>query len=270
MNTARLGLMIPSSNSTMEPEFYRVLPYEITLHTQRIWLETVEYSSWMRMNEEVQWAARYLSTADVDVQLFGCTGASFAKGLGYDQKIVARMEQAVPSVRATTTSTAIVEALQTLGLKKVAFGTPYSKQVNSIGLHFLSVHGLEVTREAGLGYTANLEIGRLDSCTAYDLAMQIDNPEAQGVFLSCTNWSTMNQIDAIEQKLSKPVVTSNQASLWSCLRRLEHSHPITGYGVLLDHYLTQEADRHNDRAEVGIPETNVQGGDAACTVGVDE
>jgi maleate isomerase len=68
------------------------------------------------------------------------------------------------------------------------------------------------------------------------VAMQIENPEAEGIFLSCTNWLTMDQIERIEQKAGKPVITSNQASLWATLKLLAWDRPIRGYGVLLTRF----------------------------------
>ena len=65
----RIGVLLPSSNMVIEPEFYRAIPPGITVHSMRLFLTEVKYNAWMTMNQEIEKASEYLSTAEVDVIL---------------------------------------------------------------------------------------------------------------------------------------------------------------------------------------------------------
>ena len=228
----RIGLMIPSSNTVMEPEFYQMSPSGVTIHTARLMLVQVEYAAWMEMNQDIERAARYLATAEVDFIVFGCTGASFAKGMGYDKEILAQI-RGVTDIPAVTTSTAVLDAFERLGLGKICMATPYTTKSNQIAEEFFRGNGYEIVATSGLGILKNTDIGRLPSLTAYQLAKDVDTPKADGVFISCTNWRTIDILDKLEAELKKPVVSSTQVSMWSTLYRMGLCTPVEGYGSLL-------------------------------------
>jgi len=198
----------------------------------RLFLTEVKYNAWMTMNQEIEKGSEYLSTAEVDVILFACTGASFAKP-GYDREVIDRIRQAT-GVRCTTTSTAVLEAFRELKAKKISLATPYPKEVNSIAKIFFESNGIEVIAEKGLGIVSSAEIGRLSSAAAHQLAMEADRPEAEAILLSCTNLRTFDVLEKLENRLGKPVISSNQASLWSTLEILGAGLPIRGHGMLLE------------------------------------
>src|SRR5258705_9353755 len=103
---ARIGLLVPSSNSTVEPEFYRVLPAGVTLHTARLFLTQITPESILGMVKDLEQQSRLLASADVDVIVLGATAPSFLKGMGYDKELIAKI-QAASGKPATTTSTAL-------------------------------------------------------------------------------------------------------------------------------------------------------------------
>ena len=223
--------MVPSSNTTVEPEFYRALPEDVTLHTARLFLTRIAPDSIEKTAEELERAGRYLATADVDVIVLGATAPSFLKGIGYDRRLIERIVEAAGKP-ATTTSTAMLEALSALGVRRVALGSAYTDQVNAIAADFLQSNGFEVVALEGLGYEDNLQVGRLDVETAYESGCRVDCAEADAVLLACTNWQSMAIIDRLEKKLGKPVVTTTQASLWAALRFLGRGAEVSGYGRL--------------------------------------
>ena len=100
----RIGLLVPSSNTTVEPEFYRALPRDVTLHTARLYLTRITPEAILSMVAEMETQARLLASADVDVIVLGATAPSFLKGLGYDRELIAKIE-AITGRTATTTST---------------------------------------------------------------------------------------------------------------------------------------------------------------------
>jgi len=229
---ARIGLLVPSSNTTVEPEFYRALPRGVTLHTARLFLTRIAPESILRMVEDMETQAKLLASADVDVIVLGATAPSFLKGLGYDHELIQKLESATGR-KATTTSTALVQALQHFGAKRVVLGSAYDEKVNGIAKAFLEASGTEVLDMKGLALVDNLVVGRLASDTAYDLALKVNRSDADAIVLSCTNWQTMDAIERIERETGKPVITTTQASVWAALRMIGHTESISGYGRLL-------------------------------------
>jgi maleate cis-trans isomerase len=228
----RIGLLVPSSNTTVEPEFYRALPRGITLHTARLYLTRIAPEAILQMVQDMETQAKLLASADVDVIVLGATAPSLLKGLGYDRELIAKIEAATGR-RATTTSTALIEALRHVGARRVVLGSAYDEKVNGIAKTFLEASGMEVLATEGLALVDNLIVGRLSPDTAYDLAIKVNRPEADAIALSCTNWQTMDAIDRIERETGKPVVSTTQATIWAALRAIGHTEPIEGYGRLL-------------------------------------
>ena len=228
----RIGLMVPSSNTTVEPEFYRALPREVTLHTARLYLTRIAPESILQMVEDMERQAKLLASADVDVIVLGATAPSFLKGLGYDRELIGKIEAATERP-ATTTSTALIQALAHFGAKRVVLGSAYDDKVNGIAKAFLQASGVEVLGMQGLGLVDNLVVGRLAPDTAYEVALRVDRPEADAIVLACTNWRTMDAIERIERETGKPVISTSQASIWAALRAIGYSAGVSDYGRLL-------------------------------------
>ena len=127
---------------------------------------------------------------------------------------------------------AVTAALQTLAARKVVLISPYVEATNRLELNYMKEAGFEVLHELGLG----LPGGDAYIAVTPDQWLQIvvDNirPEAEGYFLSCTNTRTIEIVDTAEKRLGRPIVTSNQATLWACLRRMGHTQNIPGLGRL--------------------------------------
>ena len=230
--TGRIGLLAPSSNTTVETEFFRVLPDGVTLHTARLPITTVTPESIGKMADSLDVESKMLASADVDVIILGATAPSFLKGLGYDREVSKRIEE-VTGKPATTTSTALLEAFKALGITRIALGSAYSPTVNDICARFIEANGIKVVAKDGLNVIDNLEIGRLDVQTAYDLGTQVNCPEAQAVVLACTNWKSMAIIERLEQAIGKPVLSTTQVSIWGALKKIGYTGSIAGYGRLL-------------------------------------
>ena len=229
---SRIGLLVPSSNTTVEPEFYRALPRDVTLHCARLYLEQIATDSIASMVSDIETQSRSLASADVDVIVLGAAAPSFLKGLGYDREMAQKIE-AASGKRATTTSTALIEALKHLGVSRVVLGAAYDDKVNAIAKSFLEANGFNVLAAHGLGLVDNLVVGRLDASSAYDLACKIDRPDAEAIVLACTNWKTMDVIERLERELGKPVLSTTQVSIWAALRAIGRIEGVPGYGRLL-------------------------------------
>jgi maleate isomerase len=231
----RIGLLVPSSNSVQEPDFWRALPEGVTLHVGRMKLSNVEAASTLRVVQEIETESQKLADADVDVIVLAATAPSSRNGIGYDQELIRRIS-AASGKPATTASTALIEALRALAASQIVLGAPWTEAVNQTAATFIEANGFKVLAQEGLGLVRNLEIGLLDPQTAYEVGRRVDRPGADAVMLACGNWSTLGVIEPLERDLGKPVLTTNQVSLWHALKILG-SRPLCGFGVLLRAHL---------------------------------
>ncbi len=216
---ARIGLIVPSSNTAMEPELYRMAPPGVSVHTSRVPLVEVVPGELLEMERHALRAARELADAEVDIVLYGCTTGSLIGGPGFDRALEARIREATGRP-ALTTATAVVEALRALGLRRIAVATPYVEEVDEAERRYLEVQGFEVVEMRGMGIRRNAEIGRVTPYEVYRFARSVYREGAEGLFVSCTNLRTLEVVGLLERDLGVPVVTSNQASMWASLRRL--------------------------------------------------
>ncbi|MGD6934122.1 MAG: maleate cis-trans isomerase family protein [Candidatus Bathyarchaeia archaeon] len=217
----RLGVIIPSSNTTVEPEFCTALNgSDVTLHFDRIHLNNVNVKDLQDMEKETVLAAKLLADAAVDLIVFACTSGSLINGLGYDKAIAEKIAKTA-GCPAVTTSSAVVDALNMLDAKCIGLATPYIDEVVQKEIVFLKKSGFKIENHKSLGIEENLKIGKLTPNDAQELAKKTDSPLAQAIFISCTNFRTFEALPLLEAQLGKPVVSSNSATLWASLKMLQ-------------------------------------------------
>ncbi len=241
----RIGVLVPSTNTTCEADFQLAAPRDVTIHGQRLWLtnDAAAEAGMARMNAEMESGARYLATAKVDVIAYGCTTGSFYKGPGWDREMLARIEE-VAGVPAVATSPAVVAALRFFGAKKISVATPYPAWNNEKLRAYLEAPGFEVLNVEGEPWAARAGaqgINDQDPEAVVAFAARVCRPEADVLFCSCTAWRAMEAAEALEQRTGKPVVTSNQATIWAALRQVGICQPIHGFGTLLERLTAESA-----------------------------
>ena len=217
---ARIGLIYISSSTVMEPEFYAMAPEGVSVNTTRMHLPEVTVKSLRGImdGDEVERCTRELARAPIHSICFGGTSATFIEGIGWDKKVCDRMNGVSNGIPCTTTSTAMLEGLKAVGAKKVSFVTPYLDEVTERGRIFLEQNGFKVVSSDGLNIRDDHGIGAVTTQRTYDFALEKVKPEADAVFISCTNFRTIGAIAPLEEKLKIPVVSSIQASFWHCLK----------------------------------------------------
>jgi maleate cis-trans isomerase len=213
---ARIGMIIPSVNSMTEPQFNRFAPPGLTVHVARARVAGPWKRPLMDMAEEIATSARLLSDVAPDLIVFHCTDTSMTQGPQGEGRILDIVRQAT-GIEALATSRLVIEALQALGLRKLVLLSPYKS--NRAVIDYLHATGFNVVHDVALGLES-LEFANVTPAQWSELARKHDSPEADGVFLSCTNTTQMEAIADIERELGKLVVNSNQAVLWGCMRRL--------------------------------------------------
>jgi len=205
-------------------------PPGVSIHFSRVRLSEDTEEQILAMINYVPRAAEDLKHAGVDVVAFGCTAGSFIKGLGYDTTIIDIIERSC-KIQATTTSTAIIEAFKEMNIKKVSVVTPYEDWLNQKLMKFIEGNGFKVLKISGLGIIRN--IADVDPENIYRLAKEGHDPESCGVFISCTDFRAVGILDELEQDLKKPVISSNQATMWMMLKMAGFKTPIKGFGALM-------------------------------------
>lgn len=234
---ARLGLIVPASNTVCEPEMARLSPTGVNTYATRILFSpTVEDLKGMK--NRVQIAAQALSSENISHLIaFCCTVGSLIDGSLGESEIIAAIEQEA-HVQAITTATAVKAAFDALHVRRLALATPYTREINSHEKYALEQAGYEITSIAGYHDDVSPEmfknsmIGNLPAEAAFKLGVRVNNPDAEAIFISCTNFRTLDIIEKLESATGKPVISSNQATMWFALRSLGLKDRISGYGRL--------------------------------------
>jgi maleate cis-trans isomerase len=236
---AKLGVIVPSCNTVLEPEFYALLPTGVTAHFARVSFPpnaAEDARGVSNMLSELPQALANLADARLDAIAFGCTAGSFLDGTRGADGIVDMIARHTGAA-GTTTVTAVVDALTALGITKLTVVTPYMGWLAQRLEAFLSSSGLQVVSMRNLGQPdAHLDahiVADMSPQNTYRLVREADVSGADGVFISCTDYRTIEILDCLERDLGKPVVSSNQATFWKLLQLSGVKERMTGFGALL-------------------------------------
>ena len=218
---ARLGLIVPPTNTVNEAEWARLMPEGVTFHSHRMPLHTDAESGPGRaaLLADLEAVFALLGQCGADVIAYACTAGSMVTPAdALPGELTARTGRA-----AVTTAAAIVAALRALGVRRLAVATPYAQALNDHEAHFLADHGFEVLKLAGLGIGAGgpreyPRIARtpLEAVAAHARGAMV--PGAEALLISCTDFPTLPLIAPLEAELGVPVVSSVTATLWAALR----------------------------------------------------
>ncbi len=217
-----IGLIIPSGNRLTEPQFNAYLPPSIGVHVTRLRMTGKFRKPLGELKRPLTEAAEALSDIDPGVIVFHCTANSMESGLAHEKALVDIIEQAsgCPTI---TTAQALTQAFGQSGIKKLVLISPYVKATNQLEVNYLTETGFTVLHELGLG----LEPHAYSTVTPQEwksIVKENARTDADGYFLSCTNTRMIEAIEDLEKELDKPVINSNQATIWACLKKLGIPH----------------------------------------------
>ncbi|MGI5936353.1 MAG: maleate cis-trans isomerase family protein [Oscillospiraceae bacterium] len=231
----RIGLITPAPGSSTEWEFNHYKPEGVAVLTTRVPLFGISYEGISKMNSYVNQAAIMLAKSSVvDLILFSCTAGSFLEGKGHDQKMIEHLEE-LTGVRTTTTSTCVMEAIRTLGIRSLHVVTPYSHEINKLEKRFLEENGLKVLSITGALLEQSQNTPKIPPEIMRQYALAADTPDADAIFISCTGLHVDTIIEPLEEELGKPVLASNQCGLWGSLRAIGVMNKIPGLGHLFSY-----------------------------------
>jgi maleate isomerase len=215
---ASIGLIIPSGNRLTEPQFNAYAPPGVGIHVTRLRMTGKFRKPLSELKRPLVEAAEALSDVKPAMIVFHCTANSMESGLAHEKAIIEIIEQAsgCPTI---TTAQAITQAFDRFGIKKLVLISPYVKATNQLEVNYLTETGYTVLHELGLG----LETHAYSTVTPQEwknIVKENTRTDADGYFLSCTNTRMIEAVEDLENDLDKPVINSNQATLWACLKKL--------------------------------------------------
>ncbi len=211
----RIGLIVPSSNTTLEVDFYRSFKREATIHTTRMYLEVVTRENERRMiKEDLPRAVNLLKSVCPDVIVFGCTSGGALGGLVHDQKIATQIEKR-SKAKCITVLSSVIDLLRKSRCKRVGVLTPYIKEVNEDIRSSLIEAGFVVSFIRSMEIIDNIEVGRVTPSGICQFARKAvpSSHDAQALFFSCTNWRALEALPSLRRMFKLPLITSNLAVL---------------------------------------------------------
>jgi maleate isomerase len=231
---AKLGFVLLATEQTIEDDMMRMRPPGVGVHFTRSPISdaiTVESLSSMRANLAAA-AAMVTPDAGLNVICYACTSGTVVMG---EEEVIAELHRGAPNAHATTLVSGVVEGLRALGARRIVVGTPYLDEINAIESDFLTAKGFEVLSIDGLNIRLDSDMVRVSPDFILEFARKIDRSEADAVFISCGALRTTEVIEKIEAAVQKPVVASNQAMMWQCLRLAGVDDRLEGFGRLFRH-----------------------------------
>ena len=235
----RLGVIVSPPNTVVEGEFPRLAPEGVSVHASRLDRPPgvpgqLGRDVILQTNQDLPRAAAALIELQPDAVVFAHTAGSMLQGLSYDLELLKMLEDTV-GCPAITTASAAVAALAASGVRRLALLTPYPEAMTRREQQFIeeALPGLRVVNQRSLGIDTGRAIGDLEPSVADRESRRVDTPEAEALFLSGTNWRTIEAIETLEADLGKPVYTANQVTMWATLAKLGiKARP--GFGSLFD------------------------------------
>ena len=213
---ARIGVVVPVSNTNLEPDMQLLRPDGVSLHFARAGgydLDEIPDAGQMKKLalNSLGTVMTGLAAAKPDVILYGCTSATLAHGPEFDREFSGKIE-AITGAPAVTAAGALVAALKFLGISRLSFSSPYVAALNDDAIAFLAQCGFEtVSRMDVKEDLGNYGQGELTPDEVFELGVAADSPDSEALVLSCTDMRSVETIERLEEALGKPVVTSNQA-----------------------------------------------------------
>ena len=228
---AKLGFILMSTDLAAEADMTDMAPEGVAVHFTR--LKTEDYTTNETLARHIEHmadaAARIQPDVRPDVISYSCTSGSIVIG---EERVMAEIEKGAPWARPMCLVQGVLDALYELDAKKIVVGTPYLDEINTAEAEFLLGKGFTILNIQGLNLATGVEFGCVTPAYWKRFALEIDQPEAQAIFLSCSGIRALEVVDEIEQASGKPVITSNQAQFWSCLRRAGIRDELRGFGQI--------------------------------------
>ncbi len=229
----RIGLLVPSINTTMETEFWRIAPEGVSVHSARISGGRHGTPEELRgMEAASKDAARDVAMVEPDVVVYGCTSGSFFEGPAWNEKICGQLSE-ITKAPTVTTAGAMAECLRAGGHRKVAVVTPYVELTNERLKEFLRAFGVGVTHLGTFDMLDMFDHAKILPEEIYRKVKASNSDEAEALFVACTQLRALEVLDLLERDLGKPVYSAIQATAWQAYAAMGVDPRISDCGSLL-------------------------------------
>jgi maleate isomerase len=274
----RVGLIVPSSNTTMETEIPAMLrrreeiaPERFTFHGSRMRMKHVSAEELARMDRDSDRCALELSDAHCDVLAYACLVAIMSQGSGYHCQSQARLHRVTEENKApapvVSSAGALGDGLKLMGARRVAMVTPYMPELTALVAGYIEDEGIEVVDTISLGVADNLEVGRLDPQNLKQVYKRVDLSNADALVLSaCVQMPSLPVVQAVEDECGLPVVTSAVATVHAILGALGLDPVVPEAGRLLSGDVPAPPPGEEHREASGAP-GRVPAGQAVALTG---
>lgn len=229
---AKIGFVLLATEQTIEDDMFQLRPEGVGVHFARAAIpDSITVESLTRHAGDLARAAEtILPDGSLDVICYACTSGSLVIG---EENVFAELRKGAPKAEPTSIITAVLNALRTLGATRVAVATPYLDEINQQEADYMAAAGFEITNIQGLNLEKDSDMILVRPEFLAEFAASVDTPDADALFISCGALRSLDIIEALEQKVGKPIICSNQAMMWDVLRRAGINDRIEGYGSLL-------------------------------------
>ena len=228
----RVGLIALATDFRIEKDFISIIKDQsIDFFVNRIhcYFPLTSENLKKMSNSITETSGDILPNEKLDCVVYGCTSGTITSGYSSIKK---KINLAKPDAKVTTPSTAAVNALKRLGLKRISIFTPYSKVLNDEVVDYFKKENFEITTNSYFDISNDLDIGKVDENYLYETLCEMDLGEAEALFISCTALPALSIIDKLEKKLNKIVLSSNQVLIWDTLQSIGKRDRIEGFGRL--------------------------------------
>lgn len=229
----RIGLLVPSINTTMETEFWRIAPEGVSVHSARISGGRHGTPEELRSMENAsKAAARDVAMVEPDVVVYGCTSGSFFEGPEWNRRICEQLSE-ITGAPTVTTAGAMAACLMAGGHRKVDIVTPYVELTNERLKQFLRAHGIEVSRLGTFDMLDMFDHAKIQPDEIYQKVKETNSADTEAIFVACTQLRALEVVDMLERDLGKPVYSAVQATAWQAYAEMGVDPRITDRGSLL-------------------------------------
>ena len=228
---ANLGFIVLSTDLAVENDIFRMTPEGVGVSFTR--LKTDDYTTNKTLASHIhqiaEAAARIQPDIKPDVISYCCTSGSIIIG---EENVEKEIIKGAPYAKPMTLVSGVVDALRAVSAKKIVIGTPYLDEINKMEEDFFKMKEFDVLDIQGLNLETGIEFGKITPNFLKEFALNINNDEADAVFISCSGIRSVDIIQDVESEIGKPVITSNQAQMWSALRKANIKDKISGFGEI--------------------------------------
>lgn len=229
----RIGLLVPSINTVMETEFWRIAPEGVAISTARIAGGRHGTPDELRnMEKEACAAAARVANTEPNVVVYGCTSGSFFEGPEWSKRICQQITE-IAKAPSITTAAAMAEALTRTGRRKVAVVTPYVEVTNERLKQFLRAFSIETTKLGTFDMLDMFDHAKIQPSEIYAKVKEVASADCDAVFVACTQLRALEVLDLLERDLGKPVYSAVQVSAWMAYQMMGVDPQIKNCGSLL-------------------------------------